>query len=80
MTFETYTDVEPASGGGMSVKLTMWYAYGVVEFLHAVVTDPGNTTYAKGDPYPVDDMNDDTCEWAVWCADQLRCTPKDERR
>ena len=72
MTFETCTDVEPASGGGMSVRLTLGYAYGVVEFLRAVVTDPGTTTYAAGDEYPTDDMNDNTCEWAVWCEDQLR--------
>jgi hypothetical protein len=72
MTFETHTDVEPASGGGMSVKLTLWYAYGVVEFLRAVVTDPGTSTYAAGDEYPTDDMSDPCCDWAAWCEDQLR--------
>lgn len=72
MTFETYTDVEPASGGGMSVRLTLWYAYGVVEFLRAEVTDPGTSTYATGDEYPTDDMTDPCCDWAAWCEDQLR--------
>jgi hypothetical protein len=72
MTFETHTDVEPASGGGMSVKLTLWYAYGVVEFLRAVVTDPGTSTYAAGDEYPTDDMSDPCCDWAAWCEEQLR--------
>ena len=72
MKFTTNTDVCPASGGECGVSLTLGYAYGEVSFLRAVVTDPGTSTYAAGDAYPTDDMNDARGDWAAWCAEESR--------
>ena len=67
MTFETPADICPASGGECSVSLTLGYAYGAVEFLRAVVTDPGTTSCKIGDDVPTDTLNDRCGDWAAWC-------------
>ncbi len=72
MTFTTTTDVCPASGGECGVSLTLGFAYGVVEFLRAVVTDPGTSAYQTGDSYPTDDMSDARGDWAAGCAEESR--------
>ena len=70
MTFTTPADICPASGGECSVSLTLGFAYGVVEFLRAVVTDPGTSAYRMGGACPTDTLNDASGDWAAWRGDQ----------